>query len=100
MPEMLQRAKGDEPLTKWQCHEFVERKGASWKALENDGKRTTRTRNVEIFMPRKSKSTKVARGGRRRKASRDTGSVAAGIASHRVLGASESAAMTLIACTE
>ena len=39
----------DEPLTQWQWHEFVEKKGTSWKALENDGKRTIRTRNVEFF---------------------------------------------------
>ena len=46
-------------------------------------------REMWDFLPRKNKSKKVSRGGRRRKASRDTGSVAAGIASQRVLGASE-----------
>ena len=38
-------------------------KGARWKPLENDGKRTIRTRNVGIFLPRKSKSKEVAGGG-------------------------------------
>ena len=50
--------KGDAPLTKWHWHEFVERKGASWKALENNGKRSMRSRNVEIFLVRKNKSKK------------------------------------------
>ena len=52
-------------------------KGAPWKALENDGKRTIRARNVGILLPRKILSTEVPRAGRRRKASRNTGSVAA-----------------------
>ena len=65
-----------------------EKQAASWKTSENDGKRTIRPRNVGTFLPRKSKSKMVARGGRRRKVSRNTGSVAAGIASQRVLGAS------------
>ena len=34
------------PLTKWQWYEFTEKKGASWKAVANDGKRTIHTRNV------------------------------------------------------
>ena len=37
-------------------------------------KRTTRSRNVGICLPRESKSKKVSRGGRRRKATRNTGS--------------------------
>ena len=82
------KAKGDEPLTKWQWHEFVEKKGAPWKTLENVGKRTIRTRHVGISVPRTSKIKTVSRGGRRRKASRKTGSVALGIASQRVFGAS------------
>ena len=49
-------AKGDKTLRKWQWYEFLEKKGASWKAVENDGKRTIRTRNVGILLPRKSKS--------------------------------------------
>ena len=47
------KAKGDEPLIRWQWHEFVERKGASWKVLENDGKRSIRARNAGILLPRK-----------------------------------------------
>ena len=46
------KSEGDEPLTKRQWYDFVEKKGASWKALEKDGKRTIRTRNVGIFLPR------------------------------------------------
>ena len=33
------KAKGDEPLTKRQWHGFVEKNGATWKTLENDGKK-------------------------------------------------------------
>ena len=47
------KAKGDEPLTRWRWHEFVERKGAPWKVLENDGKRSIRARNAGILLPRK-----------------------------------------------
>ena len=43
------KARGDEPLTRWQWHEFVERKSASWKTLESDGRRTIRARDVGIF---------------------------------------------------
>ena len=63
-------------------------KGAPWKALENDGRRTTRARNVGILVPRKRKSKEVPRAGGRRQAGGNTGSVVAGIDSQRVLGAS------------
>ena len=63
-------------------------KGAPWKTLENDGKRTIRARNVGILLPRKRWSKEVPRAGCRRKTDRNTRSVAAGIASQRVLGAS------------
>ena len=31
-------ARGDKPSTKWQWYEFVQKKGASWKVMEYDGK--------------------------------------------------------------
>ena len=43
---MLQQV--SKPLTKWQWYEFT-KKGASWKAVENDGKRTRRARYVGVF---------------------------------------------------
>ena len=55
--------------------------------MENDGKRTVHTGNVAIFLARKIKSNNVSRV--KRKASRNTGPVAAGIARERVLGANE-----------
>ena len=55
------KAKGDEPLTKWQWHVEKRHRGRLW----TNGKRTIRTRNVGTFLPRKSKSWKVSRGGRR-----------------------------------
>ena len=36
-------AKEDTPLTKWQWYSVYREKGASWKAVENDGKRTIHT---------------------------------------------------------
>ena len=91
MPEMLERI-SEGKRTKTTDKLAVERvfgaKGAPWKASEDSRKRTARTRNVGVLKPRKRLSKEVSRASRRRKASRNTGSVAAGIASHRVLGAS------------
>ena len=63
--------------------------GVSWNVMENAAKRPVHTRDVGTFVPRKSKSKMVSRGGSRRKASRNTGSVAAGIVSQRVLETSK-----------
>ena len=53
MPEMSQRVsegRGRRTIDKvGQWHEFVEKKGASWKTLESDGKRTKRAGNVGFF---------------------------------------------------
>ena len=38
--------KGEKSLTNLQWYEFCGEKGASWKAVENEGKRTIHTRNV------------------------------------------------------
>ena len=64
-------------------------KGAPWKALEYDGgKNHVHEKCGNIFAKTEKKSKKVSRGGRRRNASRNTRSVAAGIASERVPEAS------------
>ena len=39
----------EKPLTNWQWRDFRGTKGAPWKALEDDGKRTIRSRYVGIF---------------------------------------------------
>ena len=59
-------ARGDKPLTKRQWYEFVQKKGASWKVMENDGKRTVHERDVGISLPRKIKNKKVPRMLRKR----------------------------------
>ena len=51
-------ARGDKPLTKRQWYEFVQKKGASWKVMENDWKRTVHERDVGISLPRKIKKKK------------------------------------------
>ena len=82
------KAKGEKPLTKWQWHEFVKKnahRGRLWKMM---GKEQHVREMWEYFLPRKSKSKKVSRGDRRRKACRYAGSVATGIASPKVLGTS------------
>ena len=74
-------ARGDKPLTKWQWYEFVEKKahrGRLWKMMG------------------KEQCIRVSRGSGKRKANRNTGPVAAGIASQGVFGSKRSAAMTLI----
>ena len=65
------------------------KEGVSWKNVENDGTRTIFALDVGTFLPRKTQSNAVSRAGRRRKAGRNTGSMAAGIASQRVPGTSE-----------
>ena len=57
MPEMLQqfsegkrRKNTDKLAVETVCGA---KSGAPWKALENDGKRTIRARNVGILLPRK-----------------------------------------------
>ena len=55
-------ARGDKPLTKWQWYEFVQKKGASWKVMENDWKRTVHERDVGISLPRTIKNIKKFRG--------------------------------------
>ena len=65
------------------------KEGVSRKDVGNDGKRTIFAWDVGILSPRKKQSKEVSRAGGRRKAGRNTRSVAAGIASQRILGASE-----------
>ena len=48
------------------------KEGASWQAMENDGKRPVCTRNVGILFVWKIESTNVYEGCRERKAGRDT----------------------------
>ena len=55
-------------------------KGASWKAVENDGKRTIRTRNVGIFCQERARAQRFREEAGKERASRNTGSVAAGMA--------------------
>ena len=74
-------AKGDKPLTKWQWYEFTEKKAHRGKLWKMTGKEQYMREMWEYF-PRKNKSKQVSRG-------RNTGSVTAGIASQRVLGATE-----------
>ena len=66
----------------------VERGGgkesASWKNVENYEERTICAWDVRALSPRKKQSKEVSRAGRRRKAGRNTRSMAAGIASQRV----------------
>ena len=58
MPEMLQRfseGRRTRTIDKVAVAQiFVEKKGAPWKALESDGNRTIRARNVEKLLPRKT----------------------------------------------
>ena len=42
-------ARGDKPLTTWQWYEFVEKKGASWKVMENVGKISTHERRGNVL---------------------------------------------------
>ena len=44
---------GEKPTDKLAVEAVCGETGAPWKALENDGKRTTRARDVGIFLPRK-----------------------------------------------
>ena len=57
--------------------------------VENDGQRTICTWDVGIFPSRKKRNKEVSRAGRRRKAGKNTRSMAAGIASQRAPGTSE-----------
>ena len=65
------------------------KEGVSREDVGNYGERTICAWDVGIFSPRKKQSKEVSRTGRSRKAVRNARSVAAGIASQRVLGASE-----------
>ena len=62
-------------------------KGAPWMALEDDGKRSIRARNVGILLPRE-RVKRFREQAEEEKAGWNKRSVAAGIASQRVLGAS------------
>ena len=53
LQQVTQSKKGEKPLTIVQWRQFAGSKGAPWKALENDGKRTIRARNVGILLPRR-----------------------------------------------
>ena len=79
------QAIGEKQLTNVQWRQVVERK----RIVENDGERTICTWDVGIFPPRKKQSKEVPRVGRRRKAGRNSRSMAAGITSQRVPGTSE-----------
>ena len=75
------QATGEKHLTNVQWRQVVERKayrGRMWKMM---GKEPYVCGDVGIFPPRKKQSKEVSRAGRRRKAGRNTGSMAAGIAS-------------------
>ena len=82
------QTKGEKPLKR-----AVETGGGRRRRIVeecgNDGKRTIFAWDEGIFSPRKKQSKEVSRAGRRRKVGRNTTSMAAGIASHRVLGTSE-----------
>ena len=73
------------------CNESLKAKGELWrkrrivKTLEMMGQEQHVREMWEYFCTRVKR---VSRGGRRRKASRNTGSVAAGLANQRVLGTS------------
>ena len=56
---------------------FCGEKGASWKVIENVGKRVVHTSDVGILLPRKFRSKEASRGCVERKASRNTMPVAA-----------------------
>ena len=83
MPEMLQRfseGKRRRTLTKWQWRQFRGAKGAPWKALEDDGKRSIRARNVGILFAEKEIEQRGSESRLKKKTGRNTRSVAAGIA--------------------
>ena len=66
MPEVLQRyseGKRVKNADKLAVETVHGANGAQWKALENDGKRTIRARNVGILLPRKRNSEEVPRAG-------------------------------------
>ena len=57
------RAKGEKNTDKLEVETIHGAKVAPWKASEDVGKRTTRTRNVGILLPRTRKSKAVSRAG-------------------------------------
>ena len=87
MPAMLQQVSGGK--TKWQWYEFMEKKahrGRLWKMMEN----AQYPREMwEYFCQERARVKKFREEAEKIKASRDARSVAAGIASQRLLGASE-----------
>ena len=83
------QAKGEKTAVKCAVEAGGGKEGASRKDVENDGERYIFAWDVGILSPRKKQSKEVSAAGRRRKAGRNTRSVAAGIASKRILGASE-----------
>ena len=59
LPEVLQRSsegKRRKTTDKLAVERVRGARDAPWKALENDGKRTIRTRNAGVFLPSKRKS--------------------------------------------
>ena len=89
MSTTLNQAKGESPLSNVQWRQVVGMKayrGRMWKMM---GKEPYIAWDVGILSPRKKQSKEVSRAGLRRKAGRNTRSVAAGITSQRILGGSE-----------
>ena len=65
------------------------KEGVSGKNLENDGEKAISARDVGTFLQWKIEEKEIPTIGRRGNADGNTRSVAAGIASQRILGASE-----------